>query len=143
MRWRRRLPKSASYKVGYGRPPKKSRFKKGVSGNPKGRPKGQPNIKTLMKRTLNETIEVKENGRSRKMQRREAMMMAMVNKAIKGDVRAAFQIIDRMSVLDLEDEKRNSTVAHDEAATQKALSEASDEELEVVERVLARGKKNS
>ena len=30
----------ADYEVGYGKPPKHTRFKKGQSGNPKGRPKG-------------------------------------------------------------------------------------------------------
>ncbi|RYD84807.1 MAG: hypothetical protein EOP84_04475 [Verrucomicrobiaceae bacterium] len=28
------------YDVGFGKPPEDSRFRKGVSGNPKGRPKG-------------------------------------------------------------------------------------------------------
>jgi hypothetical protein len=32
---------SKDYDVGYGRPPKKSRFKKGTSGNPSGRPCGK------------------------------------------------------------------------------------------------------
>jgi Family of unknown function (DUF5681) len=34
---------SASYEVGYGRPPAEHRFPKGVSGNPKGRAKGTQN----------------------------------------------------------------------------------------------------
>jgi hypothetical protein len=29
------------YEVGYGKPPSATRFKKGVSGNPKGRPRGR------------------------------------------------------------------------------------------------------
>jgi hypothetical protein len=31
---------SGEYEVGYGKPPKHSRFKKGKSGNPQGRSKG-------------------------------------------------------------------------------------------------------
>ena len=34
------LETSANYTVGYGRPPRKTRFKKGQSGNPRGRRKG-------------------------------------------------------------------------------------------------------
>lgn len=37
------LPTSSSYDVGYGRPPARTRFKPGQSGNPKGRPKGSRN----------------------------------------------------------------------------------------------------
>src|SRR5439155_2145375 len=32
-------PADADYEVGYGRPPKPSRFQKGRSGNPRGRPR--------------------------------------------------------------------------------------------------------
>ena len=32
----------SDYEVGYGKPPKHARFKKGFAANPKGRPKRQP-----------------------------------------------------------------------------------------------------
>ena len=35
------------YDVGYGRPPTRFQFKKGISGNPSGRPSGQPKAKVL------------------------------------------------------------------------------------------------
>lgn len=36
------MPKDTGYDVGYGKPPASSRFRKGVSGNPKGRPRKSP-----------------------------------------------------------------------------------------------------
>jgi hypothetical protein len=41
---------NSNYQVGYGRPPAKSRFKKGTSGNPRGRPKHSKNMKTIIRR---------------------------------------------------------------------------------------------
>ena len=37
------LASGSGYEVGYGKPPKHSRFRPGKSGNPKGRPKGSKN----------------------------------------------------------------------------------------------------
>ena len=37
---------SDDYEVGYKKPPIHTRFKPGVSGNPKGRPKGTKNLAT-------------------------------------------------------------------------------------------------
>lgn len=65
---------------------KGNRWKKGESGNPKGRPK-LPSMKTIMESVLGDI----KDGKSAA----EAIMMAMRNKAIKGDVRAAEFIIDR------------------------------------------------
>jgi Family of unknown function (DUF5681) len=48
--------------VGYGKPPQATRFKKGVSGNPKGRPKGSLNIATVFTKTLRERVVINEHG---------------------------------------------------------------------------------
>ena len=82
-------PDVADYAVGYRRPPVHTQFRKGQSGNPKGRPKGARGVATLLEETLSETITVTERGQPRRMRKGEAMIAALVAKALRGDVRAA------------------------------------------------------
>ena len=81
------------YEVGYGKPPKKHQFKPGQSGNRNGRPKGMKNLKTDIAEEASEMIEIKENGRHRKVSKQRAMIKSLYAKAIKGDVRASEQLI--------------------------------------------------
>jgi hypothetical protein len=74
--------------LGYRKPPKKTRFKKGKSGNPKGRPKGSKNMRTVFQKELNSKIPVKENGKSSRITKREAIVKQAVNKAASGDPKA-------------------------------------------------------
>src|SRR5215212_8551973 len=80
---------SAEYEVGYGRPPRHSRFQKGQSGNPKGRPKGGRNFASELQEALDQTVLVREDGNVRRVSRRGAVILSLVAKALKGDVRAA------------------------------------------------------
>jgi hypothetical protein len=77
--------KNGTNDVGYGKPPKNSRFKQGRSGNPKGRPKGSLNLATVLQRTLRETIVISENGRRKVMTKLEAAVAELVKKATSGD----------------------------------------------------------
>ena len=86
------------YEVGYGKPPKESRFMKGQSGNPKGRPSGSKNMATMFNAIARELITVTENGRTRTMTRLEAVFHRTMNLALSGD-RHAMRDVVRLSGL--------------------------------------------
>jgi hypothetical protein len=69
------------YEVGYGKPPRDTRFPKGQSGNPRGRPSGAKNLKTLLSEALNEPVIVTENGGRRKVTKRQAIITQLVNRS--------------------------------------------------------------
>jgi len=83
----------AKYKVGYRRPPKATRFKRGESGNSKGRPKGSRNLATDLAAELGESITVRENGRQCRVSKQRALIKSLMAKSLQGDVRAAAALL--------------------------------------------------
>ena len=84
-------------KVGYGKPPKHTQFKKGQSGNPKGRPKqvqAHMPVSRIIRNSLSEEVQGKVNGKTRKMTKLAAIIDVQSAKALKGDTRAAKLLID-------------------------------------------------
>src|SRR5258706_16147799 len=81
---------SSDDQVGYGKPPRHSRFRKGQSGNPRGRPKGSQSAARLARSILNEKIVIRENGKRRWITRREAML----KQGIMGDLRSIREVLN-------------------------------------------------
>jgi hypothetical protein len=116
------------YKVGRGRPPLHTRFKKGQSGNPRGprpRPKDLP---ALLVAALNEPVVVTANGEPRQITKREAVVAQLVDKSTGADLRATKMLIDMLKDI----EKRAVTATPPEASPLTPADE------EVVENLLAR-----
>ena len=79
--------------IGYGKPPKHTRFKPGQSGNPRGRSKGTRNLKTDLADELAERIAISEGGRRYAVSKQRGMLKQLMAKALKGDVRAANTVL--------------------------------------------------
>ena len=84
------------YAVGYGKPPRSTRFQKGQSGNPRGRPKGSKSASTLLEQALSAPVSINEGGTTRVIEQRMALFKSLVARAIKGDARAAALVIRLM-----------------------------------------------
>lgn len=86
--------KDFQYPVGYKKPPRHTQFKRGVSGNAKGRPKGVKNFATVIEEELCARIEVTENGKRRRISKREAIAKQTVNRAAAGDHKATSTLLN-------------------------------------------------
>lgn len=73
-----------SYEVGYGKPPTRTQFQPGQSGNPKGRPKGARSPFTLLRQELQAKVTLRENGRLTTVTKLEAIMKRVVADTLGG-----------------------------------------------------------
>ena len=103
------------YEVGYGKPPRHTRFTKGQSGNPRGRPPGAKNLKTLLSEALNEPVIVTENGGRRKVSKRQAIVTQLVNRSATADFRAIKILLDIVRDMERQTEPTPDTSDFSEA----------------------------
>jgi Family of unknown function (DUF5681) len=89
----RTKPTNATHEVGYGKPPKATRFRKGHSGNPKGRQRGDENLLAVFKRMVSKRIKIKEDDRWRTITMADAIILQNYKAALQRDQIAMSNII--------------------------------------------------
>lgn len=112
-------PEDDDYEVGYGRPPKATRFPKGQSGNPAGRPKGARNRKPrnweerlidLIRAESEREVTVRENGEPVTMTAAKAVVRSINFSAVKGNVRAQALFLELVRSAAAEDGRRKTAL---------------------------------
>ena len=112
------------YPIGYRKPPVATRFKPGMSGNPKGRRKGSKNFKTLIKEALTAKVIIQENSKSRQVTKFEGVVLRQLQNALKGNDRSAMAVFKMATELDfLEDNQTNSAEAAPLSSTDEQILE--------------------
>jgi Family of unknown function (DUF5681) len=91
------------YRIGFGRPPIETQFRKGQSGNPSGRPKGARNFKTDLREELAEPVSVRVDGRSQTISSQRAAVKQLRATALRGGARALDRLLALAERYDLED----------------------------------------
>ena len=123
----------SEYDVGFGKPPKETRFQKGNSGNPKGRPKGTRNLATVLERTLREKVVINENGTRKIVTKLEAAIKQLVNKAASGDLAAMRQLSSLAGSAENEsaaDQKKSTLAEADQKIVERLLKQLQKSKLE-------------
>lgn len=112
--------------VGYGRPPKWTRFEKGKSGNPKGRPRKQAKPKQLqvggqtdevLRRELARKVKIKEGGATRTVSTLEVIQKSQLKSAAGGNSLAQREILKSARALDAQQAQAAEARAEAEQAT--------------------------
>ncbi len=108
------------YEIGYGRPPKSTRFTKGKSGNPDGRPKGSKNrepdqkaLRDMILRQARTKITAKEQGQTISIGFTEAVLRSVAARAAQGDFRSQklfLELLERAEHGEQEEIERRDTV---------------------------------
>lgn len=80
--------------IGHGHPPKHSQFRPGQSGNPSGRPKKARSIRSDLTEELSATIRISDGKTSDEISKQRAIIKALVNAALAGNLRAVATVLD-------------------------------------------------
>lgn len=129
-----RKGKVGDYDVGYGKPPKRTQFQPGQSGNRAGKKAGTRGIKSDLEAELSSKLTIQINGRPVSATTQQLMLKTLAARAASGDLKAAGLLIPLiLQVFGYEDRGGNKRKlsAQDQALLEKLMAdaaEASDEE---------------
>jgi hypothetical protein len=85
---------TVTYDIGYKRPPKNTQFRKGISGNPYGRQVERHFVESTFQKILFSVVAPSQERRRPTCTNFEAMVRAVVSKAIEGDVVAFREVME-------------------------------------------------
>ena len=91
---RRSAPAGGAYDVGYGKPPRHTRFKKGVSGNPNGRPKKSRNLKSILQEHLDSPVIYRGPEGQKRITTREGIVKRLIDSGLKGNLQALKKLLE-------------------------------------------------
>jgi hypothetical protein len=86
------------YPVGYKKPPQHTRFQPGQSGNAKGRPTRAATVTEIVSRQLRRTVTVNDGHKTRRIPLVDAILLAHISKAAKGDHRSTALVLGALKV---------------------------------------------
>jgi len=77
---------------------KKHEFKKGQSGNPKGRPRGSLSLSAILKKYLDQELDITDPITKQQVKKRigDIINLKLLAKAMQGDTKAIDMIYDRI-----------------------------------------------
>jgi hypothetical protein len=100
--------------VGYGKPPRSTRFQKGQSGNPRGRPRNKRRA-IPYDALLGQMVTIREDGRERRVTAAEAFLLHLTKRGLEGDsaaARASLAAIEEARAVSRRDDPIISIVSH-------------------------------
>ena len=101
-------------KVGYGRPPKHTRFKKGQSGNPGGRPRKRGTVKVDIEALLQQPVTVVQDGKPCTMSPKEVTIRKLLKKALHEQhlrsIIHLIQLFEKHKVIEIPTERAGGVV---------------------------------
>jgi hypothetical protein len=74
------------YEVGFGKPPKRTQFRRGRSGNPYGRPPKKPDLHGELAKVLHEDVTITVEGQPEKVTVQQALLLRLRDQALRGDL---------------------------------------------------------
>lgn len=98
--------KPRNYDVGYGKPPKRTQFKKNESGNINGRPKGSNGRKKRIRRMLDAPVPVKIGEEVKHISTFELSLERLSEGVRKGDKTAIARVVSLAREIDKDDEAK-------------------------------------